>query len=79
MATGKRLRQLEALEFLPCIVVTFATLPVPGIITRLAYVTDGRKAAEGPGAGQGVLCYDGLNAGGVAAWIAVDSGVPVTA
>lgn len=51
---------------------TFAALMVPGQPGRLAFVSDGRKAGEGPGAGTGVLCYDdGTN------WETCDTSTPV--
>lgn len=53
---------------------TVANLPATATAGQLAYASNGRKGAEGIGAGTGVLVfYDG------SAWIAVDSGAAVAA
>lgn len=53
---------------------TVATLPAAGTAGRTAFASDGRKAAEGVGAGTGVLVFDdGSN------WIAADTGATVAA
>lgn len=52
----------------------FADLPAAGQSGRVVFVTNGRKAGEGAGAGSGVLAFDdGSN------WIAVDTGTIVAA
>jgi len=52
--------------------VAFAALPGAGQTGRILFVTNGRKAGEGPGAGTGVLTVDdGTN------WIHVGSDTTV--
>lgn len=55
---------------------TVAGLPTVGIaVGQIGYVSNGRKPAEGPGAGTGVPIW--FNVSGV--WFAMTSGLAVTA
>lgn len=76
---SRRMRAIEAEEaFIADTVANLNANYPPGIITRWAFATDGRKyilgVLEGPGAGTGVACYDDG-----ASWIAVDSGSAILA
>lgn len=65
--------QVTVINYLPIKVASLAVIS-PLDVGMTAYVSDGRKAGQGAGAGTGVLVfYDGTN------WCACDTGQPVSA
>lgn len=75
-ALEARLQNLEqnsslAIETVGVQIRTFAELPPAGVKGRMYYVTNGRKAGEGAGAGTGVLAIDDEIAG-TPTWVRVD-------